>query len=161
LPPYTCPPPTTAAANVDNTNPWNPFNFQVEFDFVHYHFIEVQNSAGKIDQALDLWAASVMQYSGDAPWENSDALYNIIDAIKDGDSPWKVYSIHYKGPRPPGISPKWMTETYELCTRDSWQVLHHQLSTTEFKDKFSVAPYCQVNNKGVQTWSNLMSADWA
>lgn len=119
LPSYTCPPSTTTAANADDTNPWNPFNSQVEFDFVHYHFVEVQNFARKIDQVLDLWAACVMEFSGDAPWENSDALYATIDAIKDGDSPWKVYSVHYKSPHPPSTPPKWMTETYELCMRDS------------------------------------------
>ena len=73
--------------------------------------MEVQNSARKIDQVLDLWAASVMEFGRDAPWENSNVLYATIDAIKDGDSPWKVYSIHYKGPHPPGTPPKWMTET--------------------------------------------------
>ncbi|KAH9997156.1 hypothetical protein BJV74DRAFT_877357 [Russula compacta] len=132
-----------------------------KFDFAHYHFVEVQNSAGKIDQALDLWSASVMEYGGDALWKDSAELYATIDAIQHGDSPWKVYKIRYKGPRPPGTPPKWMTETYELCTRDSCQVLHHQLSTAEFKDKVNVAPYRQVNGEGVRTWSNLMSADWA
>ncbi|KAH9979150.1 hypothetical protein BJV74DRAFT_900472 [Russula compacta] len=149
LPPYTHPPPA-AAPNADDANPWNPFNSQVEFDFAHYHFVEVQNSAGKIDQALDLCS-----------WKDSAELYATIDAIQHGDSPWKVYKIRYKGPRPPGTPPKWMTETYELCTRDSCQVLHHQLSMAEFKDKFNVAPYRQVNGEGVRTWSNLMSADWA
>ncbi|KAH9970251.1 hypothetical protein BJV74DRAFT_744464, partial [Russula compacta] len=154
-------PPLAAAPNADDANPWNPFNSRVEFDFAHYHFVEVQNSAGKIDQALDLWSASVMKYGGDAPWKDSAELYTTIDAIQHGDSPWKVYKIRYKGPHPPGTPPKWMTETYELCTRDSHQVLHHQLSTAEFKDKFNVAPYRQVNGEGVRTWSDLMSADWA
>ena len=138
-----------------------PFNSRVEFDFAYYHFIEVQSSAGKIDQALDLWAASVMKYGGDAPWKDSADLYATIDNIRDGDSPWKVYRIHYQGPRPPGTPPKWMTETYELCMRDSHHVLHHQLSTAHPKERFNVAPYRQVNNKGIRTWSNLMSGDWA
>lgn len=160
LPPYTRPPPTTAV-NTDNTNPWNPFKSRIEFNFAHYHFVEAQSSAGKIDQALDLWAASVMVYGGDAPWKDSAELYATIDVIQDGDSPWKVYRVHYKGPHPPSTPPKWMTEPYELCVRDSRQVLHHQLSTAEFKDKFNIAPYHQVNNKGMHIWSNLMLADWA
>jgi hypothetical protein len=160
LPPHTRPSPTTAA-NTDNANPWEPFNSRIEFDFAHYHFVEAQHSARKIDRALDLWAASVMRYGGDAPWKDSTELYATIDAIQDGDLPWKVYHVRYGGPHPPGTPPKWMTETYELCTRDSRRLLHHQLSTAEFRDKFNVAPYRQVNNKGVRTWSNLMSADWA
>jgi hypothetical protein len=102
-----------------------------------------------------------MEFGGDAPWKDSAELYATIDAIQDGDSPWKLYRIRYKGPRPLGTPPKWMTETYELCMRDSRHVLHHQLSTVQFKDRFNVAPYRQVNNNGVRTWSNLMSADWA
>lgn len=108
-----------------------------------------QNSAGKIDQALHLWVASVMEYGGDAPWKDSPELYATIDAICHGDSPWKVYQICFKGSHPPGTPPKWMMETYNLCTRDSHQVLHHQLSTAEFKDKFNMVPYCQVNGEGV------------
>lgn len=162
LPPFTRPPRPgpTAQANT-NGNPWHPFDSRTEFDFAYYHFVEVQNSAAKIDKALNLWAATVMKYGDDAPWKSSDELYATIDAIKNGDSPWKVYSIHYKGPRPPGTPPRWMTQTYELCTRDSRVVLHNQLSATEFKDNINVAPYRQFSNKGVRIWSNLMSADWA
>ena len=102
-----------------------------------------------------------MKSGESVPWKNSDELYAAIDAIKEGHSPWKVYRIHYKGPRPPGTPPRWMTETYELCTRDSRQVLHNQLSFTKFKDNINVSPYRQLSNKGIRIWSNLMSGDWA
>ena len=162
LPPFTRPPPACPAAQANtNGNPWNPFDSRIEFDFAYYHFVEVQNSARKIDKALNWWAATVMKFGEDAPWKNSDELYAAIDAIEDGDSPWKVYNIRYKGPRPPGPPPSWMTETYELCTRDARVILHNQLSATEFKDSINVAPYRQFNSKGVRIWSNLMSADWA
>ncbi|KAI0245200.1 hypothetical protein BJV78DRAFT_1277494 [Lactifluus subvellereus] len=133
----------------------------VEFDFAHYHFVESQSSARLIDKALDLWAAIVMEFGRDSPWKNSSELYATIDAIKYGDSPWKTYEIRYQGPLPPGTPPKWMTQTYELCTRDSRRVLHHQLETTEFKDKINLSPYRQFDSKRQRTWSNLMSADWA
>ena len=54
-----------------------------------------------------------------------------------------------------------MTETYELCTRDSQTLLHHQLATTDFADKFNYKPYRHFNHKGDRVWSNLMSGDWA
>ena len=160
LPPFTRPPHSAAQANVDDSC-WNPFSSRIEFDFAYYHFVEVQNSAAKIDKALDWWTAVVMKFGETATWKNSDELYAAIDAIKEGSAPWKVYRIHYKGPRPPGTPPRWMTETYELCTRDSRQVLHNQLSAKKFKDNFNVAPYRQLSNKGVRIWSNLMSGDWA
>ncbi|KAH9965083.1 hypothetical protein BJV74DRAFT_911363 [Russula compacta] len=105
---------------------------RTEFDFAHYHFVEVQNSVTNIDKALDMWAATVMESGGDAPWTNSDDLYKTIDAIQHGDAPWKMYHIQYCGPQPP--------------------VLHHQLVTKQFKDKINLIPYL---------WLNLMSADWA
>ena len=54
-----------------------------------------------------------------------------------------------------------MTHTYELCTRDTHQVLHLQLATTQFKDSINLTPYQQFDDDGQHTWSNLMSADWA
>ncbi|KAH9986315.1 hypothetical protein BJV74DRAFT_878515 [Russula compacta] len=143
------------------TNSWNPFNSHTKFDFAHYQFIEVQNSAPLIDKALDIWVATVMEFGGDTPWKNSKELYATIDTIQHGDSPWKVYNIRYQGPHPQGTPPKWMTQTYELCTWDTRQVLHHQLETTQFKDSINLTPYQQFDGDGKRIWSNLMSADWA
>ena len=98
LPPHAPPPPPMGPAEAKPHNPWSPFDSQIEFDFAHYHFVEVQNSAGKINKALDLWAASVMEYGGDASWKDASELYATIDAIQEGDSPWKVYQIRYQGP---------------------------------------------------------------
>ncbi|KAN0104004.1 hypothetical protein V8E52_011405, partial [Russula decolorans] len=141
--------------------PWNPFISRIEFDFAHYHFVEAQSSAGLINKALDLWAAAVVEYGGAAPWKNSKELYTTIDAIKHSESPWKTHTVRYQGPLPLGTPPKWMTQTYVLCTQDSRQVLHRQLETTEFKDKINLSPYCQFDSNRQRTWSNLMSADWA
>jgi hypothetical protein len=161
LAPHTRPQARPNPSEGEAMNPWNPFNSRVEFDFAHYHFIEAQNSAPLIDKALDLWAASIMEFGGDAPWKNSKELYGTIDAIQRGDSPWKVYRIRYQGPLPPGTPPKWMTQVYELCARNTRQVLHHQLETTEFKDNINLTPYRQFDGNGQRVWSNLMSADWA
>jgi Plavaka transposase len=142
-------------------NAWTPFGSRAEFDFAHYHFVEAQSSAASIDKALDIWAATLLEFGGDAPWKNAKELYAAIDTIQYGDSPWKTYCIQYQGPRPPGTSPKWMTETYKLCTRDSRQVLQNQLATTQFEGKINLIPYRQFDGKGQRVWSNLMSGDWA
>ncbi|KAH9979673.1 hypothetical protein BJV74DRAFT_879404 [Russula compacta] len=160
LPHHTPPPPF-------NTNPeqppncWEPFDPRVEYEFAHYHFMELQSLAANIDKALDLWAVSVMECGKEAPWANSVDLYKTIDAIQHGDAPWKTYQIQYQGPHPPGTPPKWMTETYQLCTQDSHTVLHNQLATSDFHDKISYVPYRQFNSFGECVWSNLMSADWS
>jgi hypothetical protein len=156
LPPYTRPPIPPAAP----TNVFEPFGSRLEFDFALYHFVDVQTSAPMIDKALEHWAAIVMAYGGEAPWKNHKELYANIDAIQQGDLPWKVYKIRYQGPRPPH-PPKWMDQTYELCTRNARQVLHHQLETTQFKDSINLTPYKQFDGNDQRIWSNLMSADWA
>jgi hypothetical protein len=161
LPPHTPPQTPPSPPDGDTTNPWNPFDSRIEFDFAYYHFVEAQSSAGLIDKALDLWAAAVMGLGGDTPWKSSRELYATIDAIKMSDLRWKTYTIRYRGPLPPGTPPKWMTQTYELCTRDLRQVLHHQLETAEFKDQINLSPYRQFDSNSQRIWSNLMSADWA
>src|ERR1700678_3025686 len=156
--PYTRPPDLPNPLNGDAPDLWDPFNSHIEFDFALYHFVEAQSSAGLIDKALDLWAATV----GDsAPWKNSKELYAMIDAIKLSESPWKTYTVRYQGPRPLGTAPKWMMQTYVLCARDSRQVLLHQLETAQYKDKINLSPYRQFDSNHQRTWSNLMSADWA
>ena len=138
-----------------------PFESRAEFDFSYYHFVEAQSPAAGIDKALDIWTATVMEFGRDAPWNNAAKFYKTIDAIQHGDSPWKTYCIQYQGPRPLGTPPKWMTETYSLCTRDSRRVLQHQLATTQFEGKINLVPYRQFDSKRQRVWSNLMSVDWA
>jgi hypothetical protein len=152
------PPPAVPPDN--NFGPWHPFNDRIAFDFAWDHFVESQSSEKKVNQALMHWAALLLEHNGDVPWRNAEDLYKTIDQIQCGDSPWKTYKIQYQGPRPQ-TPPKWMTETYELCCRDSRQVLHQQLATSDFKDKFNPVPYQQFTPAGRRVYSNLMSGDWA
>ncbi|KAJ6461298.1 hypothetical protein DFH09DRAFT_1242982 [Mycena vulgaris] len=159
LPPKTPPPPHSHLAG-EAPGSWAPFESRTEFDFAHYHFVELQSSATEINKALDLWAAQVLRHGDSPPWRTAQGLYDAIDLIQHGDAPWKMYQIRYTGPRPP-VPPKWMTETYELCTRDSRTVLHQQLANPDFKDKIDYSPYRQFDADGKRVWSNLMSGDWA
>jgi hypothetical protein len=154
-------PPTPPIPPEAAINPWHPFQSRVDFSFAHFHFVTVRSSGPQIDEALDIWAAAVTEFGGNVPWRNHKELYATIDTIQQGDSPWKVYKIQYQGPRPPGTPPRWMTQTYELCTRDTRRVLHHQFETTQFKDSINLVPYRQFDGDGQRVWSNLMSADWA
>lgn len=72
-----------------------------------------------------------------------------------------MFTVRYQGPIPAQNPPKWMTETYELCARNSRTLLHQQLRTPDFKDQIHYSPYMQFNTSGERVWSNLMSADWA
>ncbi|KAF8210576.1 hypothetical protein K438DRAFT_2011932 [Mycena galopus ATCC 62051] len=160
LPPFT-PPPPSAHLDAQPPGSWHPFHDRTEFDFAHFHFVEVQSSAAQINTALDQWTAQVLQFGHTAPWSSAEDLYKTIDDIQHGDTPWKVYKLRYTGPRPNGLPPKWMTEEYELCARDCRTLLHHQLATPEFRDKIEYSPYRQFDSRGRRVWSNLMSGDWA
>jgi Plavaka transposase len=140
---------------------WDPFPSRVAFDFTCFHFIEQQTSAAGINRALDLWAASLLEFGRDIPWANAQELYATIDSIRHGQAAWKTYKLCYNGVLPEGTPPRWMTSTFELCTRDSRTLLHQQLETTDFKDKIHYMPYKQFRGDGSRIWSNLMSADWA
>ncbi|KAJ7629896.1 hypothetical protein B0H17DRAFT_1164262 [Mycena rosella] len=160
LPPHS-PPPPLASLGGQAPGSWEPFESHTEFDFAYFHFVQAQSPASAINTALDLWAAQVFKYGATAPWRNAAQLHSTIDSIQHGDAPWRVHKIRYQGPRPAGIPPKWMTETYELCARDARIVLHNQLATTDFKGQISYAPYRQFNGEGKRVWSNLFSGDWA
>ena len=125
LPPHA--PPQHTAQSEDDRSEWYPFNYRLEFDFVWYHFVEVESLERNLNKGPDLWAASVLQHGGSAPWKSAAELYMTIDAIQHGDAPWKTYKFLYQGPMPP-TPPQWMTRTYELCVRDTHQVLHQQFA---------------------------------
>ena len=69
--------------------------------------------------------------------------------------------MRYTGERPSGVPPRWMTQEYELYTRDSRTLLHQQLSSEQFKDSLTPTPYRQFDSAGNRVLSNFMSGDWA
>ncbi|KDQ55767.1 hypothetical protein JAAARDRAFT_195586 [Jaapia argillacea MUCL 33604] len=153
------PPPPDNQANGGNA--FHPFADRIEFDFADLHFVESQSSARAIGKSVGVWAASLHQLGAKVPWKNTTDLYATIDEIQNGSAPWKVYTIRYQGPLPVGTPPKWMTQTYELCTRDSRLVLHNQVATPAFKNQQNRRAYRQFNKDGKRLYSNLMSADFA
>ncbi|KAJ7648519.1 hypothetical protein B0H17DRAFT_1215571 [Mycena rosella] len=134
LPPFAAPSTPPPAPPADGQNPvaWAPFRLGVEFEFAQFHFVRLQSSEGEINNALDIWAASVMEFGGRAPWRNAKELYAAID------KPTKCAAR-------------------VLCP----PVLHHQLACPDFKGHVDVVSYQKFNHKGQCVWSNFMSGDWA
>ena len=159
-------PPTKSTAS-DSDNPWTPFQDRLAFDWAYYHFIRLQSSKSDILEGLDLWRATVIKHESshtvsteDVPWSNADSLYETIDAIQDGDAPWKCFKFSYTGPKPL-TPPAWMEESYELNTRDVLLVLEQQLAASEFDGEIDYIPYREFTAKGDRIYSNLMSGHWA
>lgn len=140
---------------------WRPFADRIEFEFAHLHFVEAQSSKGLINRALDLWAASAIKNNGIGPtWKSADDLYAAIDAIREGQVPWRVFTVKYNGPLPEGTPPKWMTQEYHVCTRNAKEVVDMQLGSEHFDGQFNYTPYRQFED-GNRRFSNLMSGSWA
>jgi hypothetical protein len=80
--------PTDAA----DQNPWHPFDDRLAFDFANFQFAKLQASESKINRALDLWMAASLKAggNGDLPWSSAEEMYATIDAIQEGDTPWKT-----------------------------------------------------------------------
>lgn len=155
-------PPPYVAPDATEDNPWHPFDGRLSFDWAHYYFVELQAPVKKIEKGLNLWLATKLEAGDQAPlpWSSAAEMYATIDSIQEGDAPFETISFKYSGPLPPH-PPRWMMETYELCTRDARLLLHNQLRTTDFKDQANLRPYRQFNHHGDRVWSNLMSGDWA
>lgn len=153
-------PPVAPDATPDN--PWHPFEGRLSFDWAYYNFVELQASERKINKGLDLWLAARLEVGNNTPipWSSTTEMYATIDSIQEGNAPFQTIQFKYSEPIPDD-PPRWMTQTYELCTCNVRTLLHNQLRTTDFKDEIDIWPYRQFNHKGERVWSNLMSADWA
>ncbi|KAI0003199.1 hypothetical protein BJV74DRAFT_876167 [Russula compacta] len=99
------------------------------------------------------------QHGNSGPWHPFEdrisfdfASYHFVEVQSSADKIEQVLN-HWAA--------SWMTETYELCCRDTRRVLHQQLSMSDFKDKINLTPYQQFNSSGKRVYSNLMSGDWA
>ncbi|KAK7037494.1 hypothetical protein VNI00_010986 [Paramarasmius palmivorus] len=145
---------------IDSPEAWAPFSSRVEFDFAHFHFVELQASRASIDKSLDIICAYLRQYGDDAPFANAEDLYGKIDEIQETNTLWRTYQLSYSSPKPDD-PPKWMTDTYTVCLRNLRDVLSSQLSTKAFHSKFSYTPYKQYNSSKQRVFSNLMSGFWA
>ncbi|KAF9522125.1 hypothetical protein CPB83DRAFT_899922 [Crepidotus variabilis] len=139
---------------------WHPLEDRIAFDFAYHEFVVQKGSEGSTNQALDIWAAAVRKHGGEIPWENSKAMYALLDEIQHGSCSWNSLKMRWNGPLPEN-PPKWMTETYELCLRDSRKLLHQQLRTPDFKGKTRYVAFRQFDEQGNRVWSDLMSSDWA
>ncbi|KAF8269639.1 hypothetical protein EI94DRAFT_1699335 [Lactarius quietus] len=159
-----CPTPDSSEAS---GNPWLPFDGRLDYDWAHYHYVQLQSLASDIQHGLDLWRATVAKYETEDDshdrilWKNAKEMYSTINSITVGGVGWKTYQLSYNGPKPTGTLPQWMQETYELNVRDILSVFEEQLASKEFDGQFEYVPYEEYDKNGAQIYSNLMSGTWA
>ena len=98
LPLHTKPSPLVPIDATDD-NAWHPFDDRLAFDFANFQFSELQASESKINRALDLWMAANLKAGGDEsiPWSSAEEMYATIDAIQEGNAPWRTITFKYNG----------------------------------------------------------------
>lgn len=157
----TKPPPPQDRRASDSDNIWHPFEDRLAFAFTHHHYVELQSSERGIAHGLDLWLAATLKEGGtDIPWQKPKEIYEAIDNIEAGITPWSTYTFSYNGPKP-AIPPRWMEETYELNVRDLLMLAEAQIANPDFENQFEYTPYREFDPNGDRIWSNFMSGEWA
>ena len=157
LPNDTSPPPHTNAKSGD----WTPYWSRLKFELSEFLFKCEQMSQTNILFLLKLWAADVIRYGGDPPFEDHAEMFCIIDSIGHGDAPWQCLKVRYTGSCPEGVVPTWMDKVYEIWFHDPCIVAWNMLKNPNFNGVFNSTLYCQFMKGGECHFGNLMSRNWA
>ncbi|KAI0339648.1 hypothetical protein BDW22DRAFT_1336015 [Trametopsis cervina] len=152
------PPPLPLPVNPED---WSPFRDRLQFEVANFSFQLAQLSRTKVNQLLDLWAASLLPHSDEPPFADCNHLFDTIDASDLGGLSWKSVTCKYTGERPATNVPPWMDAEYEFCFRDIRLAARNMLSNPDFATEFDAGPYREYDETGSRKYSDLMSGDWA
>jgi hypothetical protein len=127
-------------------------------------------SAGHIDHLMKLWSATLEPYGGKAPFTSHHELYDTIDAISGGSTPWESFIINITSDSDldsesasagqPRDSPSWKNADYEVWYRDPQALIRNLFANPSFCDEFDYAPYHEYDH-GQHRFGDFMSGDWA
>ena len=74
-------------------------------------------SASKIDDLLEIWAASLATHNDEPPFKNHRDLYSMIDAtpLPGGDAEWKTFNLRFNNDEelPPDM-PNWKKKKWDV-----------------------------------------------
>lgn len=154
---------TAPQQELPNENDWSPFTGRVQFETAELLYLKTEMSQNDINKLMDLWGASFMQAGSDArpPFADYRHMHTLIDNIKHGDVPWHSFKIHYSGEIPEQNAPKWMTDEYEVCVRDTNQVVANLLQNTDFDGEFDYVCYKEFDARGRRRFCNYFSGELA
>ncbi|KAF5383865.1 hypothetical protein D9615_003635 [Tricholomella constricta] len=151
--------PPLPRATPDNDN-WAPYADEIQFRTAEFLYRRVEMSAPNIDYLFDLWGHSMAAHDGLAPFSSYDEMYQVIDATRHGDAPWKCFTTTYDGHVGPN-DPSWKSAEYEVWYRDPDVVLANMLDNPDFDGQCDYAPYLRRDKNGRRTWSDFMSGNFA
>ena len=117
--------------------------------------------AGQIDKLMELWMASALLHSSEAPFESAKDLYKTIDASTVGGVKWESFKLKYEGLKPAEKVPSWMDEEYEVWYRNPCDVARNILANSSFEGDIDPTPYQAYDECGERRYDNFMSGNWA
>ena len=157
VPPHAPPEIPTAKADSD----WSPFSSRAAFELAGFVFADAELSQRKINNLLELWAATLVPHKDAPPFANHRELHHQIDSIEVGDVRWESAQLKYEGPLPRTTRiPEWKTTVHEVWFRDPRQVIKNILATTDFDGHIDYAAYREFSDNKRQ-YCNLMSGNWS
>ncbi|KAF8810698.1 hypothetical protein BYT27DRAFT_7253435 [Phlegmacium glaucopus] len=157
LPMETPPPPRPTAAPGD----WMPFDDEVQFKVADFLYRQEEMSQGNINYLLELWALSLLKHGSVAPFDTYKHIYDRIDAIEEGDAPWKCFKTSVDDSEVDDTTPNWKKQEYDIWYRDPEVVVRNMLANPDFHKEFDAVPYVELDKYGTRRRSDFMSADFA
>ena len=152
-------PPEVPAVKADND--WSPFASRAGFELAQFMFADAELSQRKIDNLLELWAATLIPHGDSPPIINHKDLHQQIDAIELGTVRWESACLKYDRPLPETTRPaEWMTTTYDVWYRNPREVIKSLLARPDLDGHVDYSAYQEFNDDQRQ-YSNLMSGEWA
>ncbi|KAJ2913015.1 hypothetical protein MD484_g7397, partial [Candolleomyces efflorescens] len=145
----------------DAEDPWYPFEDEGGFRLADFLYREEEMSAKKIDYLLEIWALNKAKNDDLAPFNSYAEMYNAIDSIELGDSPWQSFSLNFADDRDNPADTPWKTASYEVWYRDPARVVSNILDNPDYDGQIDYAAYVEVNEKDQRCWSDFMSGNLA
>jgi len=142
-------------------NDWSPFASWAGFELAEFLFTDAELSQRKINNLLELWAATLLPHNDTPPIANHLHLHQQIDAIELGNVQWENASLKYDGPLPETTCPpEWKTREYDVWYWNPCEMIKNMLLNTDFNGHLDYTAY-QEFNSGKQQYCNMMSGDWS
>ncbi|KAF8834531.1 hypothetical protein BDN67DRAFT_992647 [Paxillus ammoniavirescens] len=91
LPDSALPPPLHEKPN----NDWSPYRNHLEFKLADFLYTRNQMPAAQINSLLDIWAASLLEASGEPLFIDHKDLYKTMNSTTLGEVKWESFSIQY------------------------------------------------------------------
>lgn len=120
--------------------------------------------ASKIDNLLNVWAASLAPHHDTPPFKDHKELYSTIDAtpIPGGNVNWETFNLCFCPPDkdlPPDAA-NWKKTKWDVWYRDLCKLIDNMLQNPDFRDEFDYIPHQEYNLDGNHCFHNVMSGDW-